>query len=66
MTDLFTPLFPDNQPCDSTCPNFREVIIGVDDFGTNRSYRYCYLKRFYDFVSINETPDKNGCKGRES
>jgi hypothetical protein len=44
------------------CSEFREVIIGIDDFGCDRSYRYCNLKKYYDFVSINETPDKNGCK----
>lgn len=50
---------------DNTCPNFREVIIGVDDAGINRSYRYCDLKHYYDFVAIHEMPDKYGCQGKE-
>ncbi len=65
MSSLFTPLLPTEQTCDSTCPNFREVIVGVDDFGCDRSYRFCALKHYYDFVSINETPDKHGCKGKQ-
>jgi hypothetical protein len=65
MTDLFTQSLPADQPCDKTCPYFKEVIIGIDDFGCDRSYRYCALKHYYDFVYINETPDKFGCKLKE-
>lgn len=61
--DLFTQ--KQLQPCDKTCPYFKEVIIGVDDSGLDRSYRYCDLKRYYDFVNINQTPDIMGCKGME-
>jgi len=39
MPNLFTPLLPKDQPCDSTCPNFREVIIGVDDFAEDLHFQ---------------------------